>query len=128
MPTGAAWNEDHADITNHYIKIGVVGGLPLMLVFICILTRGFNCAGRALRLKQGKPHEQGVIWILGSILFAHAATMISVSYFDQSVVFLYLVLAGIGSVYSTTLAEKRLIHRTEHTDLERESQTAFHYG
>ena len=37
MPTGALWNEDQADITNHYIKMGVVGGLPLMLLFIGVL-------------------------------------------------------------------------------------------
>ena len=47
---------------------------------------------------EAPDQEQFLIWCLGSILFSHAATMISVSYFDQSVFFLYLVLAAIGSL------------------------------
>jgi hypothetical protein len=39
-----------------------------------------------------------MIWTLGAILFGHAATWMSVSYFDQTVVFLYLILAAIGAV------------------------------
>ena len=26
MPTGVSWSPDHTDITNHYIKMGVIGG------------------------------------------------------------------------------------------------------
>jgi multidrug transporter EmrE-like cation transporter len=108
MPTGAAWSPDQADITNHYIKMGVLGGLPLMLLFISVLIAGFMSVGRALRLKENQPDEQFLIWTLGAILFAHAATMISVSYFDQSIVFLYLVLAAIGSVHAAALAQAEL--------------------
>ena len=43
-----------------------------------------------------------MVWALGASLFANAATMISVSYFDQSFVFLYLKLAAIGSLKSLT--------------------------
>jgi hypothetical protein len=99
MLTGSAWSEDQADMTNYYLKMGVLGGLPLMLVFICILIIGFVSISKALRLNKNAPvKEQFLIWTLGSILFGHAATMISTSYFDQSIVFLYLVLAAIGSL------------------------------
>jgi hypothetical protein len=106
MPTGAAWSPDQADITNHYIKMGVVGGLPLMLLFVGILAVGFASVGKALSSNKNAPVEQQfLIWTLGSILFAHVATMVSVSYFDQSVVFLYLVLAAIGSIHTTSLVK-----------------------
>jgi hypothetical protein len=128
MPTGAAWNEDQADITNHYVKIGVLGGLPLMLLFISVLIAGFMSVGRALRLKENQPDEQFLIWTLAAILFAHAATMISVSYFDQSIVFLYLVLAAIGSVHAAALAQAEFGKQTGQIEIGTEVTTATYYG
>ena len=73
-----------------------------MLLFVGVLFSGFTALGKALRLNEGKSVErQYLLWTLGAILFGHAVTMMSVSYFDQSVVFLYLVLASIGSVETT---------------------------
>jgi len=103
MPTGVAWNEHHTDITNHYIKMGVIGGAPLMLFFIATLVSGFLAVGKVLRLgKRAFIERSFLAWTLGSMLFGHATTFLSVSYFDQSVVFLYVTLAAIGSVYAAT--------------------------
>ena len=101
MPTGVSWSSDHADITNHYIKMGVLGGLPLMLLLIAILIKGFSFIGQTLQQADNLPTEsQVILWTLGASLFANAATMISVSYFDQSFIFLYITLAAIGSAWS----------------------------
>jgi hypothetical protein len=98
MPTGVSWSPNHTDITNHYISMGVLGGLPLMLLFIAVLAKGFSFVGSTLRQESDHPSESRfMLWALGASLFAHAATFISVSYFDQSFVFLYLTLAAIGS-------------------------------
>lgn len=103
MPTGATWSPDHTDITNHYLYMGVVGGLPLMLLFIFILIKGFSFVGQTLKQAIGQPPKyRFMIWSLGAALFTHAATCISVSYFDQSFLFLYLTLAAIGSARSAT--------------------------
>lgn len=104
MPSGVYWSPDHADITNHYLHLGVLGGLPLMLLFIAVLAKGFSFVGKTLRQSADLPFESRfIIWALGASLFAHAATFISVSYFDQSFVFIYLTLAAIGSVWSEKL-------------------------
>jgi hypothetical protein len=101
MPSGVTWSPDHTDITNHYIQMGVTGGLPLMLLFIAILAKGFTLVGRTLQqLPEKSAESRFMIWTLGASLFAHAATFMSVSYFDQSFVFLYLTLAAIGAVWS----------------------------
>lgn len=101
MPTGVTWSPDHTDITNHYIQMGVIGGLPLMLLFIGVLARGFSFVGQMLQDGTGVPADfQFVVWALGASLFGHATTFISVSYFDQSFVFLYVTLAAIGSAWS----------------------------
>lgn len=99
MPTGVHWNADHTDITNHYLQMGVLGGLPLMILFLSVLLAGFGAVGRALRRNKHAPVERRfLIWTLGAILFGHATTFLSVSYFDQTIVYLYFVLAAIGSL------------------------------
>ena len=101
MVTGVKWSPDQADITNHYIQMGVVGGLPLMLLFTAILIKGFSFVGQTLQqIPESSPQSRFMIWALGASLFAHAATFIAVSYFDQSFVFIYLTLAATGSVQS----------------------------
>ena len=101
MPGAVPWNPDHADITNHYIQMGVWGGLPLTVLFIFILLKGFSYVGERLKNEDYQnPGHRFFLWALGASLFANAAAMISVSYFDQSFVFLYLALAAIGSLWS----------------------------
>jgi hypothetical protein len=95
MPSGVSWSLEHTDITNHYLYMGVLGGLPLLLLFVAILSQAFVIVGRSLR--SAPEQSQFMIWSLGASLFAHAVTCISVSYFDQSVVFLYLTFGLIGS-------------------------------
>lgn len=99
LGTGVGWSEDHVDITNHYLGQGVRGGLPLMILFILMLWCGFRSVGTALRNHAGcTPADQFLIWSIGASLFVHAATCISVAYFDQSVLFLYLTLALCASL------------------------------
>ena len=99
MPTGVTWSGNHTDITNHYIQMGVTGGMPLMLLFIGVLIVGFSTVGKALRASRKTPVEHRfLLWTLGSILFGHLTTFFSVTYFDQSVVFLYFLLASISSL------------------------------
>jgi hypothetical protein len=101
MPTGVPWTPDHTDITNHYLKMGVIGGLPLMILYIAILAKGFSFVGQILRSPVSlPPKSQFLIWALGASLFAHTVTMIAVSYFDQSFIFMYLTIAAIGSAWS----------------------------
>lgn len=108
MPTGVHANEIHTDITNHYLQMGVWGGLPVMFMFIWIIVVGFSEVGRALRANAAAPFEQRfLIWTLGCILFGHVTNIFSISYFDQSVIFFYLLLAMIGALRGIKIVEKR---------------------
>jgi hypothetical protein len=101
MPTGVSWSPDHTDITNEYLNMGVIGGLPLMFLFIALLAKGFSFVGQTLEQASDLPADSRfMLWAVGSALFAHAVTFISVSYFDQSFLFIYLTLAAIGSAHS----------------------------
>jgi hypothetical protein len=99
MAYGVAGSEDHIDVTNYYLRMGIDGGLPLMLLFIAILAKGFSIVGLTLQQAGNlSTASRFMIWAFGASLFSHAATFISVSYFDQSFVFLYLTLAAICSI------------------------------
>lgn len=73
-----------------------------MLLFIVILVKGFSIVGLSIRnedyIKQGNLF---FIWSIGASLFVHTVTFISVSYYDQSFLFIYLTLSAIGSLSGT---------------------------
>ncbi len=110
-----SWSPNHTDITSHYIQLGVWGGLPLILLFIVILWQGFTGVAKvAQRQDKLPPGSDFTLWTFGSSLFALAVTGLSVSYFDQSVVFLYVVLAVLGSAWSFASLAEPSIEQNRH--------------
>lgn len=100
MPTGVSFSPDHTDITNYYIAMGVWAGLPLVLLLIAMIWKGFQYVGDVLASHQpAADQEKFITWCLGSALFAHTATCVSVAYFDQSYIFMFLCLASISSLH-----------------------------
>lgn len=103
----------HTDITNYYIAFGVQAGLPAMLLIVAVLLISFLWVGKILKAwGQNYPERRFMVWTFGACLFAHATTSISVSYFDQSMLFFWLPIAVISASYSITIAnsEERLIY------------------
>jgi hypothetical protein len=91
----------NADITNYYLFIGIIGGLPAMLLLIAIMWRAFVWVGEGVRNTPPVLQEDRfLLWCLGAGLFAHAGTSWSVGYFDQSMVFFWLNVSVISSMYS----------------------------
>jgi len=102
MATGIYANPNHCDMTNHILGMGVKGGLPLMFLFIMVFFAAFRAVGTALRNNESaSPEYRFLIWTLGAILFGHVWNFFSISLFDQSIVFLYLILASIGAVQAS---------------------------
>ena len=96
---------EHTDMTNQYVQMGVLGGLPLMILFFVMLVRAFSMVGERLRDTTGiSPQQHLILWGLGSSLLAHVVTIVSVTYFDQSFVFFYLTLGAIGSAHGVAAA------------------------
>lgn len=114
MPTGVSFSPYHTDITNYYLAFGVVAGLPAMLAVIAILAVCFRWIGIIIRLlKDADNQESFVVWCLGAGLFAHAATSISVSYFDQSLVFFWMNVAIISSMHAAVISRNTEIVNNE---------------
>jgi hypothetical protein len=99
MPSGIEANSYHTDITNHILMMGVLGGLPLLISFLTILFCSFRDVGKAMRIYVADPvREQFAVWSLGVLLFGFFATFWSISLYDQSIVFFWLIVAAIQSV------------------------------
>jgi hypothetical protein len=112
MATGNHANTRHTDITNHLLGEGVLGGLPLMLVFLAIVAFSFRDVGRALaQHATAALPQQRLIWGLGAILFGYFMNFWTISLFDQSVMFLYLMFASIQSVVRRPVAVPTLAPR-----------------
>ena len=106
MPYGIEWSEDHVDITNHYINMGVRGGLLLMLSFIVILFKAFQLLGRKMQaLRMADDPTEFMFWCLGTSLFVHAFTFMAISYFDQSYVLVSLVLGAVPGLCSSEVQQ-----------------------
>jgi hypothetical protein len=92
------WGWGMQDISNNYVRVGVDGGALSLLLFISIIVVSFKVLGRKLHAAKHIVATQRLIWGLGVSLFSHMIAFLGVSYWDQSIVIWYLLLALIASV------------------------------
>jgi hypothetical protein len=99
-PAGEIIAADHnmMDITNHYVMEGVKGGLLKLIFFIGIIVGCFKILGRQIRDEATSLPARLLIWALGVSLFAHCFSFMSITYFDQSIVIYFWLLAVISSL------------------------------
>lgn len=105
MPFGVSFSPNHSDLTNYFIHLGVLGGLPLVLCLFAFIVTAFRMLAR--RLPDLVETDAVVLWCAGASLAAHAISFVSISYFDQMYIFFYLLLGtvpGLVSSGSETLA------------------------
>lgn len=101
MPHVLPINPNMVDITNYYLRMGVDGGIITMILFILVVITAFGSIGRCVEAfaDANMPFTDTVtVWALGAALLGHASAFMSVSYFDQMVVFWYMLLGAIGTV------------------------------
>ena len=101
----ASWGYWLFDVTNHFVRIGVDGGLVTLVLFIAVLSYCFQSVGRALKSGHLSADMEKVTWALGASLFVHVISFFGVSYFDQIRAILYLNLAMLGTVRAITEKE-----------------------
>lgn len=103
MPYVLPVNPNMVDITNQYIWEGVSGGIVRMVLFITIIALSFKKVGLYLKTLGDKPFVKKImIWSIGVALLAHVVSYISIVYFDQMVMFWFLLLAMIAALPTTS--------------------------
>ena len=106
VKNNADWGWDMWDTANQYVEIGQKSGLLSFLLFLSILVFGFKYVGRA-RQRAGTPlKQQQLLWCLGSALFAHVVAFFGISYFDQTIVQWYALLAMIPAAMAVQRAKE----------------------
>lgn len=95
---------DMVDITNQYIFEGITGGILTMAMFMVIIVRSFKALGFCLKVVNDRVIYI-TLWALGVSLLCHAVSFMSVAYTDQLVLFWYLLLASISTVFGITMKE-----------------------
>ena len=90
----SSWGWDMWDTANQYVSICDNSGLLPFILFLAVLVYGFKYLGRARRAASDKKTAL-FLWALGSALFANAVAFFGISYFDQTMVAWYALLAMI---------------------------------
>ncbi len=108
MPYGLAAVENHCDLTNYYIHLGVTGGLPLVMCLVVILWMTFRLILRAVEEIGGEgATAEFRLWCLGAALLGHSITFLSISYYDQMSVFFWLLVGGAAGFVRDAVTEER---------------------
>lgn len=99
---GIASSPTHTDITNYFISFAVNSGFLGMALIIASLLIAFKWVGVISQAmgETGREREEFMVWCFGASLFSHAASSMSVAYFDQSSAFVWLTVAVIASMRS----------------------------
>jgi hypothetical protein len=100
--SNADWGADMWDTCNQYVQEGEEGGLATLVAFLAMLVISFRWIGKARRSVRGNRSQELYYWIFGAALFSHIVGFFGISYFDQTRMAWYALLAMISA---TTLAQ-----------------------
>ena len=109
------------DTANQYVATAQSSGLLPFLLFLSIIVYGFKYVGKGRRTATSRK-DALFVWSLGGSLFAHVMGFFGISYFDQTIVAWYALLALISA--AVTISQNHNPQRTaavESYDLPRDA-------
>jgi hypothetical protein len=94
------WGLDSFDLSDQYVGTADTAGLIPFILLLMIIVLGFKYVGRMRRFAQtGEDTKQEFfVWAFGASLFANVVAFFGISYFDQTIVAWYALLALICTV------------------------------
>jgi hypothetical protein len=114
-----SWGFLMGDISNQYVAVGETTGLLPLIFFMAILVYGFKYLGGARRSFEGNKNMELWFWTLGGALFANVVAFFGVSYFDQTQVAWYALLAIICAATYGTLSSVQQVEEPSHLKVAR---------
>jgi hypothetical protein len=94
----SVWGWDMWDTANQYVGTCDNSGLLAFLLFLATLVYGFKFLGRARRAVEPYKKSALFVWAIGAALFANVVAFFGISYWDQTMVSWYALLAMISAV------------------------------
>jgi hypothetical protein len=98
--------DDMWDLANQYVFTGESTGLLSLVFFLAAITYAFKYLGNARKAAGSDTRRAWFLWLLGVTLFANMVAFMGISYFDQTQVYWYLLLAIV--VAATVPATERV--------------------
>jgi len=108
-----AWGteDDMWDQANQYVAIADGSGLICLILFLAAVVYCFKYLGSARKAAGEKSSEAWFFWLLGVALFANLVAFLGVSYFDQTFITWYALIAMI--IAATGAPQKSLAAEVE---------------
>lgn len=94
----ASWGWDMWDLSNQYVAVANPSGLVPLICFLAILVYSFKYLGRSRKAAEGDRKQELFVWAFGASMFANVVAFFGISYFDQTIVVWYAILAMISVV------------------------------
>ena len=89
----ARWGYNMWDLCNQYVAEGQLGGLATFICFMALICIAFSRIGSARKVVEGDRDKEWFFWLLGVALFSHIVAFFGISYFDQTRVSWFALLA-----------------------------------
>jgi hypothetical protein len=101
----SSWGWEMGDTSNHYVDMGVTGGIFTLVLFVAILSCCFKALGVTRRHVAGDRVAEGRVWSLGAAMFSNIVAYFGITYFDQTIIAWYALLAIIGATAVRSLGQ-----------------------
>lgn len=94
------WGWDMWDLSNQYVWTADTAGLIPFIAFLAVIVYAFKYLGRTRRLEdeKGNKQQEKFIWAIAAALFANCVAFFGITYWDQTQVGWYALLAIISTV------------------------------
>lgn len=86
------WGWDMWDLANQYVSVAETSGVLPLIVFLAMIVSSFKIIGKARKRASDRATEL-FVWALGAAMFANVVAFFGISYYDQTMVVWYLLLA-----------------------------------
>jgi hypothetical protein len=121
----AKWGFEMWDQSNQYIADGESGGVATFICLIGVISVSFRRIGISRRSLQGDRPQEWYVWLLGAALFSHTVAFLGISYFDQTRVTWYALLAMILATTAPLLKARGLSPERQAETLSAKPQVAY---
>src|ERR1700730_8095608 len=93
-------------MSNQVVSERETGGLAGFICFILLVSKSFGRLGDARKIVDGDRKQEWFVWLLGVALFSHCVAYFGISYFDQTKISWFTLLAIISAITTPILATK----------------------
>jgi hypothetical protein len=104
----ANWGFDMWDTANTFVGTAETGGLLALILMLAVISRSFRSIGQARAHFESDKIKQMQLWSIGAAIFAECTAFFGISYYDQTIVAWYALLAiAVGLTSLTSVQANR---------------------